>query len=46
VTVKRQMEDKALAHAKAKRLAPMWSSAAGVADSGPRSAMPIVAHGI
>jgi len=40
--VKRQMEDNALDHAKAKRSAPMWS----FADGGPRSAMAIVAHGI
>jgi len=40
------MEDKALAHAKAKRSAPMWSFAAAVADGGPRSATAIVAHGI
>jgi len=40
------MEDKALAHAKAKRSAPMSSFAVGVADGRPRSAMAIVAHGI
>jgi len=31
--VKRQIEDKALAHAKSKRSAPVWSFAAGIADA-------------
>jgi len=44
--VKRKIEDKPLAHAKAKRSATMWSFAADVADGWPRSAMAIEAHGI